>query len=106
MLPQARDALLLLPERDGLVFRSKTGRRMSQPTMSGYWAQMLARSGLDFDFYLATKHYGVHHHEDPARAAEPRHRRAGRLVRGRRRGHGPHLRAYVDGRARPDQAGR
>ena len=22
---------------------------------------MLARSGLDFDFYLATKHYGVHY---------------------------------------------
>jgi hypothetical protein len=29
--------------------------------MSGYWAQVLARAGLDFDFYLATKHYGVHH---------------------------------------------
>lgn len=61
LLPQAHDALLTLPERDGLVFRSKTGKRLSQPTMSWYWSQVLARCGLDFDFYLATKHYGVHH---------------------------------------------
>lgn len=35
--------------------------KRSQPTMSGYWSQVLARARLDFDFYLATKHYGVHH---------------------------------------------
>ena len=29
--------------------------------MSGYWSQVLARARLDFDFYLATKHYGVHY---------------------------------------------
>jgi hypothetical protein len=40
------------------VFRSKRGMRLSQPTLSGYWTQVLARAGLDFDFYLATKHYG------------------------------------------------
>ena len=34
---------------------------MSQATMSGYWRQVLARAGLDFDFYHATKHYGVHY---------------------------------------------
>jgi hypothetical protein len=61
LLPQAGEAVLALPEREGLVFRSKRGQRLSQPTMSGYWAQVLARAGLDFDFYLATKHYGVHH---------------------------------------------
>jgi integrase len=61
LLPQAREALLSLPEREGLVFRSKRGKRLSQPTMSWYWSQVLARARLDFDFYLATKHYGVHH---------------------------------------------
>ena len=61
LLPQAREAVEALPERDGLVFRSKRGRRLAQPTMSGYWSQVLARARLDFDFYLATKHYGVHH---------------------------------------------
>ena len=60
-LPQAREAVEALPERDGLVFRSKRGLRLAQPTMSGYWSQVLARARLDFDFYLATKHYGVHH---------------------------------------------
>ena len=61
MLPQAREAVEALPERNGLVFRTKRGLRLSQPTMSGYWSQVLARARLDFDFYLATKHYGVHH---------------------------------------------
>ena len=61
LLPQAREALLLLPEREGIVFRSKRGKRLSQPTLSGYWSQVLARAGLDCPFYLATKHYGVHH---------------------------------------------
>jgi integrase len=61
LLPQARAAVEALPERDGLVFRSKRGLRLSQPTMSGYWSQVLARARLDFDFYLASKHYGVHY---------------------------------------------
>ena len=29
--------------------------------MSGYWGRIKARAGLDFDFYLATKHRAVHH---------------------------------------------
>lgn len=64
--PPARDALLglrALPgydSADPLVFRSKRGRRLSQPTLSGYCGKVLARAGLEFDFYLATKHYGVH----------------------------------------------
>jgi hypothetical protein len=60
-LPQARAALLSLPERDGLVFRSKRGCKMSQSTLSGYWSQIRAGSGLQHDFYGATKHYGVHY---------------------------------------------
>jgi integrase len=61
LTPPARDAILGHPTRQdgGLVFRSKRGRRLSQPTLSGYWAQVLARADLDFDFYLATKHYCV-----------------------------------------------
>jgi hypothetical protein len=43
------------------VFLSKQGRRLSQPTLSGYWGKVLARAGLEFDFYLATKHWAVHH---------------------------------------------
>jgi integrase len=59
----ARDAILGQPTRqDGqLVFRAKRGGRLSQPTLSGYWGQVLARAGLDFDFYLATKHWCVHY---------------------------------------------
>jgi integrase len=59
--PPARDALLRQPTRAGdLVFLSKAGKRLSQPTLSGYWGKVLARAGLDHDFYLASKHYGVH----------------------------------------------
>jgi hypothetical protein len=63
LTPPARDALLGLASRaeGGLVFRSKTGKRMSEPVLSGYWAQVKARADLDFDFYLATKHFAVHY---------------------------------------------
>jgi hypothetical protein len=63
LVPPARDILLRQPTRtreDGLVFVSKRGNRLSAPTLSHYWSQIKARCGLDFDFYLATKHYGVH----------------------------------------------
>lgn len=42
-----------------LLFYSKTGKRMSQSILSGYWAQVCAAAGFHFDFYLASKHYGV-----------------------------------------------
>jgi integrase len=61
LLPQARTALLSLPERSGVVFRSKRGQPMSQPTLTGYWSQTRAATGLQHDFYGATKHYGVHY---------------------------------------------
>jgi predicted metal-dependent TIM-barrel fold hydrolase len=49
------------PTRAGeLVFTTKTGTRLTAATMYGYWAQVKARAGLDFDFYLTTKHLGVH----------------------------------------------
>jgi hypothetical protein len=62
LTPPARDAIANRPRNEhGLIFLSKTGKRLSQPTLSGYWAQVRAASGLDFDFYHATKHYGVHY---------------------------------------------
>ena len=61
LTPPARDVLLRQPTRtEQLVFLSKTARKLAQPTLSGYWSQVKAATGLDFDFYLATKHYGVH----------------------------------------------
>jgi len=61
LAPPARDALLRQPTRGHeLVFLSRDGRRLSQSTLSGYWGKVKAAAGLDFDFYLATKHYGVH----------------------------------------------
>jgi len=58
----ARDAIANRERNElGLIFLSKTGKRLSQPTLSGYWAQVKAASGLNFDFYHATKHYGVHY---------------------------------------------
>jgi integrase len=61
LTPPARDALLGLPRDRQLVFAAKRGGRLSQPVLSGYWSQVLARAGLEFDFYLATKHYCVHY---------------------------------------------
>jgi hypothetical protein len=44
-----------------LVFRAKRGGQLSRPTLSGYWGKVCAAPGLNFDFYLATKHWCVHH---------------------------------------------
>jgi integrase len=48
-----------LPGGGGYVFRNKSGGQLKQGTLSDYWGKVLARAGLDFDFYHATKHYGV-----------------------------------------------
>jgi hypothetical protein len=42
------------------VFAKKTGGRLAAPTLSAYWRVVRAASGLEHDFYLASKHYGVH----------------------------------------------
>ena len=67
LTPPAKEALHGLPSFDQppvegaeLVFRSKQGKRLSQPTLTAYWAQVRARASLEHDFYLATKHLGVH----------------------------------------------
>lgn len=62
LTPPARDAIANRPRNErGLVFLSKTGKRLSQPALSSYWSQVRAAAGLDFDFYHSTKHYGVHY---------------------------------------------
>jgi integrase len=63
LVPPARAILLRQPTRtrdDGLVFTSKQGKRLTAPTLCQMWALVKARSGLDFVFYEATKHAGVH----------------------------------------------
>lgn len=48
-----------LPGDGGYVFVNKSGGQLKQGTLSDYWKLVLARADLDFDFYHATKHYGV-----------------------------------------------
>jgi hypothetical protein len=43
-----------------LVFASKWGERLTATNCAKYWAKVKAAAGLDFEFYLATKHSGVH----------------------------------------------
>jgi integrase len=64
--PPASEALHGLPSLDQppvdgaeLVFRSKAGKRLSQPTLTAYWDKVRARAALEHDFYLSSKHYGV-----------------------------------------------
>jgi integrase len=57
----ALDAIAGRPTGREYIFMSKTGKPLSQPMLSSYWAQVRARSELDFAFYHATKHYGVHY---------------------------------------------
>jgi integrase len=61
LTPPARDALLGQPDDGPLVFKAKRGGQLSQPTLSMYWGKVLAAAGLDFDFYLATKHWCVNY---------------------------------------------
>jgi integrase len=61
LTPPARDALLTLPEREGPVFRSKSGGRLCAPLLSSYWRDVQIKAGLKFDWYLSTKHTCVHY---------------------------------------------
>jgi integrase len=65
--PPAKDVLMDLGIADlaraqgsDLVFRSKQGKQLTAPTVCQYWKEVKAWARLDFDLYLATKHYGVH----------------------------------------------
>jgi len=57
----ARDAIKGLARDSNLVFPSKTGRRLAARTFAEYWARVTAAAGVNFHFYHATKHYGVHY---------------------------------------------
>jgi integrase len=59
LTPPARNAIMNLPRPDDLIFHSVTGRRLASSGMSGTWARVQSAAGLSFDFYHATKHYGV-----------------------------------------------
>lgn len=59
LTPPAREALLKLKRDSEFVFTSKLGKPLSQHTLYHYWREVKASAGLDFDPYLATKHYGV-----------------------------------------------
>jgi integrase len=63
LTPPARAAIQNLARSadDDLVFHSVTGKRLSSSGMSGTWARVQAAAGLKFDWYHATKHYGVWH---------------------------------------------
>ena len=54
---EARDALLPLDRVSDYVFVGKRGGRLSQPTFWNYWQKVLGKADMDFDFYLATRHY-------------------------------------------------
>jgi integrase len=71
LTPVARDAIMGLPRTDHLVFHSKTGKRLSQPTLSQYWGRVTAKAGLTFAPYHATKHYGVHYMWRVLKMSEP-----------------------------------
>lgn len=43
------------------VFRTKTGKRLNDNRLTEYWNIVRERAGLDFDFYMATKHFCVHY---------------------------------------------
>lgn len=60
LTPPARDVIApILPGDGGYVFTNLSGGQMKQNTLTAYWGKVLARADLDFDFYHATKHYGV-----------------------------------------------
>jgi integrase len=60
LTPPARDVIApILPGDGSFVLRNKSGNRLTATTLHGYWQDVLIRADLDFDFYLATKHYGV-----------------------------------------------
>lgn len=58
--PPARDALLTLPRKDGLIFRGKRGQLIRQETLSGYWALVEVAFGREIDPY-ELRHFGAHH---------------------------------------------
>jgi integrase len=61
LTPPAREALQAQPRLGEWVFPSKQSPRLASGSLSLDWQKVLAKADLDFDFYLATKHYCVHY---------------------------------------------
>lgn len=61
LTPPARAAIKRLPRDCSHVFPSKSGARLSTSTFSKYWSTVLEAAGVRFEFYHATKHFGVHY---------------------------------------------
>jgi integrase len=60
LTPPSRKVIApILPGDGGYIFRNKSGDQLKQAMLNLYWGKVTARAGLDFDFYHATKHYGV-----------------------------------------------
>lgn len=60
-LPEpALTAINWLSRDSNLVFPSRVGTQLSSSVFWRYWSKVNAAAGLDFQFYHATKHYGVH----------------------------------------------
>lgn len=57
----AREAIKWLPRNSNLVFSSKTGKQLTSALFRRYWAKVTEAAGVRFQFYHATKHYGVHY---------------------------------------------
>jgi integrase len=60
LTPPARDIVRpILPGDGSFVFRNKSGDQLTAGTFHGYWRDVLIRADLDFEWYRASKHYGV-----------------------------------------------
>ncbi|HET7588565.1 MAG TPA: hypothetical protein VFK14_00045 [Solirubrobacterales bacterium] len=59
LTPPGRDAIVGLPLDGPRVFTSKTGKPLSTNALYEYWRLVRAAASVSFDFYHATKHYGV-----------------------------------------------
>lgn len=57
---EAKWAIQDLPRTSPYVFVNKSGGRLSQPTLTGYWKEVRATAGLSYAFYHATKHFCCH----------------------------------------------
>jgi integrase len=61
LMPPARDAIWGLPRDSELVFTSPKGRPLTTTSLWEPWNRVRTAAGLDFHFYHATKHFGVHY---------------------------------------------
>lgn len=87
MFPKARAALLRVPERDGVVFRTITGKRLTGLSLHYYWNPVRAAIGRPGESFYALRHFCAAHlmnelgHEAEDVAMQLGHTDGGVLVR-------------------------